>query len=203
MFLLNVSSGYLSPLAILRLASGQLAQQRLSIHTDTHGRELQRAVQHRIPHQEVSIQPDLSVLSHRGPVVIVRRTAIVLLPIAQWRTNTWGTSGAQVIDRKQGHLPLKAVWRALDEVLSFTCEGDPYQKYLWGILGAQVRPLTPHLRGLPLSEIPVGQGGCAGDWHEAGFSPTERTEGRFARSGRHRRLAKAGSPATARGCGEL
>ena len=24
---------------------------------------------------------------------------------------------------------------------------DPSQKYLWGILGAQVRPLCPHLRG--------------------------------------------------------
>ena len=49
----------------------------------------------------------------------------------------------------------------------------------------------------------MGQVGCAGDWHGAGFSPTERTEGRFARYGRHRRLAKAGSPATERGCGEL
>ena len=32
-------------------------------------------------------------------------------------------------------------------VVSITCAGDRLQKYLWGILGAQVRPLCPHLRG--------------------------------------------------------
>ena len=50
----------------------------------------------------------------------------------------WGILGAQVIDTRQWHLPLKAVWRTLDEVLSFTCAGEPCLKYLWGILGAQV-----------------------------------------------------------------
>ena len=64
------------------LASGQLTQQRLPVHTDAHGRQLQRAIQHRIPHQEITIQPDLPVLSHCGPIVIVRSTPIVLFPIA-------------------------------------------------------------------------------------------------------------------------
>ena len=43
-----------------------------------------------------------------------------------------------MIDRREGDTPQKCVWRGLDEVLSFTCAGDPLQKYLWGILGAQV-----------------------------------------------------------------
>ena len=43
-----------------------------------------------------------------------------------------------MIDTKEGHLPQKGLWRGLDRVLSFTCAGNPSQKYLWGILGAQV-----------------------------------------------------------------
>ena len=43
-----------------------------------------------------------------------------------------------MIDTKQGHLPQKGLWRAIARVLSFTCAGDPSQKYLWGTLGAQV-----------------------------------------------------------------
>ena len=46
--------------------------------------------------------------------------------------------GAQVIDRKLGHLPQNNLWRGLDRVLSFTCAAYPIQKYLWGTLGAQV-----------------------------------------------------------------
>ena len=44
-------------------------------------------------------------------------------------------------------LPLPRPDQNFDEVLSITCAVDPSQKYLWGTLGAQVRPLSPHLRG--------------------------------------------------------
>ena len=43
-----------------------------------------------------------------------------------------------MIDTKGRHLPQNGLWRALARVLSFTCAGDPCQKYLWGTLGAQV-----------------------------------------------------------------
>ena len=43
-----------------------------------------------------------------------------------------------MIDTKERHLPQKGLWWVFDEVLSFTCAGDPRQKYLWGTLGAQV-----------------------------------------------------------------
>ena len=45
---------------------------------------------------------------------------------------------SSMIGTRQGHLPQKGLWRVLGEVLSFTCAGDPCQKYLWGTLGAQV-----------------------------------------------------------------
>ena len=43
-----------------------------------------------------------------------------------------------MIDTKGTYLPQKGFWRSLGEVLSFSCAGDPRQRYLWGILGAQV-----------------------------------------------------------------
>ena len=43
-----------------------------------------------------------------------------------------------MIDTKGRYLPQKGLWWVLGEVLSFTCAGDPRQRYLWGILGAQV-----------------------------------------------------------------
>ena len=76
-----------------------------------------------------------------------------------------------------------------------------------------MRPLSPHLRGQPLSEMPLRHPRCAGDWQEGKIVCSrrwERIDVTFRdgnRSllflGRHLRLAKAGSPATARGCGEL
>ena len=33
-----------------------------------------------------------------------------------------------------------------EKVLSFTCAVAPSQKWFWGTLSAQVRPLCPHLR---------------------------------------------------------
>ena len=56
-------------------------------------------------------------------------------PTQKW---FWGILGAQVIDRKPGHLHQNKLWRGLDRVLSFTCAAYPLQKYLWGTLGAQV-----------------------------------------------------------------
>ena len=41
-------------------------------------------------------------------------------------------------DRKNCDLPQKGLWRALDQVLSITCAGNPSQKCLWGTSGAQV-----------------------------------------------------------------
>ena len=43
-----------------------------------------------------------------------------------------------MIDTKQGHLHSKGLWWAIDEVLSFTCAVDPFQKGFWGTSGAQV-----------------------------------------------------------------
>ena len=37
--------------------------------------------------------------------------------------------GAQVIDKKPGHLPQKGLWWVFDKVLSFTCAGNPLQKW--------------------------------------------------------------------------
>ena len=43
-----------------------------------------------------------------------------------------------MIDTKEGHLPQNGIWRPPVRVLLFTCARNPSQKYLWGILCAQV-----------------------------------------------------------------
>ena len=47
---------------------GELAVQRLGVHPDAHGRDLQRPVQQWVVEQQVAVQ---------APVVIVRRAAVV------------------------------------------------------------------------------------------------------------------------------
>ena len=75
-------------LALFLIFYGQLAQQTLLIDTYTHGRELERASQYRIPDQDIAIQTSQTVLAYCRPVIIVWCTTVVLLAIRQLATNT-------------------------------------------------------------------------------------------------------------------
>ena len=53
---------------IVAAAGGELAIQRRLVHSNAHGGDLEAPLQHRVPQQDVAVEP---------PVVVVRRTAVV------------------------------------------------------------------------------------------------------------------------------
>src|SRR5574344_429227 len=73
--------------ALLFAFQFQLAQQTLLIHADTHGTQFERAVQYRIPYQDITVQTSLAVFSYRAPVIIVRGATVMLFTIAQFASD--------------------------------------------------------------------------------------------------------------------
>jgi len=64
-------------------ANGALANQRLGVHPDTHGRQLKRPLQHRTPYENVAVQPLPAVPGWGGPVVVIRGPAVVDAAVGQ------------------------------------------------------------------------------------------------------------------------
>lgn len=62
----------------------QLALQRLSIHADPHRRKLECVFQHRVPDQNIAVQPGKFALTGGAPVIIIRRTNVVAFAIRQF-----------------------------------------------------------------------------------------------------------------------
>ncbi len=73
--------------AILVPGDGELAAQGLCVHPDPHGGDLEAVFQHRVPHQDVTVQTRQPELALAAPVVVVRGTDVVAFAVGEGATD--------------------------------------------------------------------------------------------------------------------
>ena len=61
----------------------KLALQCLAVYADAHRRQLERALQHRIPYKDVAVKSGLAILGNSRPVVVVGGASVVLLAVGK------------------------------------------------------------------------------------------------------------------------
>eukprot|EP00965_Chrysotila_dentata_P260293 6213851-Pleurochrysis_carterae.AAC.3 len=76
------SAHYVTSESIISKRAGSLGAMRSGVahlwaDTDTHGRELERALQDGVPHEQVAVKAEAAVRALGDPVIVVRRTAVV------------------------------------------------------------------------------------------------------------------------------
>ncbi|MNN39133.1 hypothetical protein D3C81_1531610 [compost metagenome] len=69
--------------AIFVARQGKLVFQRIGIHTDPHGRQFKRIFKNRVPDQNIAVQTGVTQLGSRTPVIIIRRTYVMTMTIAE------------------------------------------------------------------------------------------------------------------------
>ena len=82
--------------AILVAGDGELAAQRFGVDPDPHGGDLEAVLQHRVPHQNVTVQTRQTQLAVAAPVVIVRGAHIVAFAVGEGATDTDQEHGPQL-----------------------------------------------------------------------------------------------------------
>ena len=83
--------------AILVTGDGQLAAQRLGVDPDPHGGDLETVLQHRVPHQDVTVQTGQSQLAVAAPVVVIRGTHVVALAVGEGTADADQEYGTQLL----------------------------------------------------------------------------------------------------------
>ena len=81
-------------LALFFSLQGELTEQGFLVNTNAHRTEFNAAVQRRIPNKQVAVQPEEAALVGRAPVVVVRSSVVVYLPVREFATYSYNKYGS-------------------------------------------------------------------------------------------------------------
>ena len=65
----------------------ELPRQRRLVHANPHARHLESVSEHRIPQQQVAVQPVVTLFVRRTPVVVIRGAAVMRLAVRKGRAD--------------------------------------------------------------------------------------------------------------------
>ena len=73
---------------------GELTEQGFLVNTNAHRTEFDTSVQRRIPNKQVAVQPEEAALVGCAPVVVVRSSVVVHLPVRELAAYTYNKYGS-------------------------------------------------------------------------------------------------------------